>query len=60
MNGSDLGLERRVDETVSRKHSLAFELRGDNHSLECLSTATYMQQESVSVRVIDEKDASTS
>ena len=41
MNSSDLSLERGVDESVSRKHSLALELRGNNHSLECLSTAAY-------------------
>lgn len=41
MNSSDLSLERRVDESVSRKHSLTLELRGNNHSLERLSTAAY-------------------
>jgi hypothetical protein len=40
MNSSDFGLERGVDEPVSRKHGLALELRGNNHSLECLPTAT--------------------
>lgn len=41
MNSSNLGLECGVDESVSRKHSLALELRGNNHSLERLSTAAY-------------------
>jgi hypothetical protein len=34
---TDLGLERGVDEPVSSKHSLALELRRNNHSLESLS-----------------------
>jgi hypothetical protein len=42
MDSSDLGLERGVDEPVSSKHSLALELRRNNHSLESLSAAAYI------------------
>jgi hypothetical protein len=41
MDSSNFILQRSVDETVSRKHSLALELGGNDNSLESLSTATY-------------------
>lgn len=41
MDSSDLSLENRVDKTMARKHVLALELRGNNHSLESLATAAY-------------------
>ena len=58
MNSSDLGLERRVDESVSRKHSLALELRGNNHSLERLSTAAYNKpkDKNISERATEKKE----
>lgn len=40
MDSSDLGLEDRVDETVAGQHVLALKLRGDDHCLESLTTAT--------------------
>lgn len=49
MNSSDFGLERGVDEPVSRKHSLTLELRGNNHSLESLSTSAYINPKSQNV-----------
>lgn len=49
VDSSDLSLKRGVDEPVSRKHCLAFELRGNNDSLECLSTAAYEVSKSQNV-----------
>lgn len=45
MDSSNLSLQNRVDQPVSRKHILALKLRGDNHSLECLSTSAYTTTE---------------
>lgn len=41
VNGRDLSLKHSVHETMTCKHGLAFELRGDNYGLECLSTPAY-------------------
>jgi len=48
MDSSNLSLKNGVDKTVARKHILALELGGNDHSLECLTTAAYRYEASIS------------